>query len=102
MDNGDGLGIEETINEIKDQKSTDFFVFVLAVVSLIGFGFSLFFLVGITGAAVGNARGNFFGLILVVIFLLVWVVAGLVWMKNKRRERIDVKKLIEDLKKEES
>ncbi len=92
--------LEKEIKKVKKDKKKEMFVVFLAIVSIIGFAVSLFFLVSITGAAIGGGRSNLYGLIFIVISLLMWTVAELIWIKNKKKEEIDIKKLLKDLERE--
>ena len=84
----------------KKEKRTKRMVFSLAIISIIGFTISLLFLAGITGGTIGNTRSNLYGLIFIITSLLIWAVAELIWLKNKSKKEIDIKKLLEDLRKE--
>jgi uncharacterized membrane protein YbhN (UPF0104 family) len=92
--------LEKDFKKVKKERKTEIIVVSLAVISIIGFAFSLFFLAGITGAAVGNSRSNLVGLIVIVVSLLLWTIAELMWVRNKKKQEIDVKKLLKDLEKE--
>lgn len=92
--------LAKDIEKVKKEKRTEFIVVSLAIISIVGFAVSLFFLVGITGAAIGGTRSNLVGLIFIVVSLLIWVIAELVWIKNRKKEEIDVKKLLKDLERE--
>ncbi len=100
MKKGSEKELGKEIKRVKKERKTEVFVFVLALVSIAGFALSLFFLVGITGAAIGSSKNNLFGLIVIVVSLLMWTVAELVWLKNRKKEEVDVKKLLRDLERE--
>ena len=66
MKKGSEKELGKEIKRVKKERKTEVFVFVLALVSIAGFALSLFFLVGITGAAIGSSKNNLFGLIVIV------------------------------------
>ena len=72
----------------------------LAVISIAGFALSVLFLIGVTGAAIGPSRGNLWGLIFIIISLLVWAIAEMLWIKGKRKKEVSVKEILEDVEKE--
>ncbi len=92
--------IEEKIKTEKITKRRNKLIMVLAVVSIAGFLVSFLFLIGITGAAVGETKGNLYGLIFIIISLLTWIIAELLWVREKKKKEIDIKKLLQELEKE--
>ncbi|GEM_PF-6695022 len=92
---------DETLKEERSkEKRRRVMILSLAVISIAGFALSLLFLLGITGAAIGPSRGNLWGMVFIIISLLIWAIAEMLWVKGKREKEVDIKKLLEDVEKE--
>ena len=72
---------------------------VSGVFSIAGFILSIYFISGMTGYVVGEEiKSNLFSLVLLAFILLCWVVSVFFYSylrKEKKREEIDIKKLID-------
>src|SRR4030043_2433743 len=84
----------------KKEKRRRIMILSLAVISIAGFALSVLFLVGVTGAAIGPSRGNLWGLIFIILSLLIWAIAEVLWIKGKRKKEVSIKEILEDVEKE--
>jgi len=81
----------------KKDKIREIFIMGLGIISVIGAFVSLFFLTGMTAAAIGPARSNVYGLVIILASLLVWsLVVVLYSRKNMRKKGLDIKKLVRE------
>jgi len=92
--------LEEKEKLERKEKKRRIMILSLAIISIAGFALSLLFLVGITGAVIGPSRGNLWGLIFIVISLLIWAVAEMLWIKGKGRKEVNIKTLLETAERE--
>ncbi len=94
---------EERLEEAKiekKEKSRSILILSLAIISIAGFAVSLLFLIGVTGATIGSSKGNLWGLIFIIISLLIWAIAEMLWIKGRKKKEVNIKELLEDLEKE--
>ena len=92
--------LKEDIKLKKEEKNRKKLIVILAIISVAGFFISFLFLIGITGAVIGQERGNLYGMILIIISLLAWAFAELLWVREKKKKEMSIKKLLEELEKE--
>ena len=93
---------ENQINqEIKSQKrlnSTKIIIQISGIFAIAGFILSIFFISGMTGYVVGEEiKSNYFSLVFLAFVLGCWVVSVLYFSflnRQKRKEKIDIEKLI--------
>jgi len=84
----------------KKEKRRESFIILLGTVSIIGAFASLFFLTGMTSAAIGAARSNLYGVIIILSALLVWSVVVTLYSKiNREKKALDIKKIIREAEK---
>jgi hypothetical protein len=94
-------GILEEDNKLeKEEKRRKTLIISLAIISITGFLVSFLFLIGITGSAIGERKENFYGLTFIIISLLVWAIAELLWAREKKKKEVDIKNLLQELEKE--
>jgi hypothetical protein len=92
--------LEEEIKIIETQKRRDKIIMSLTIISIIGFLISFLFLVGITGAAIGPTRENFYGLTFILISMLTFAIAELLWAREKKKKEVNIRNLLIELERE--
>jgi hypothetical protein len=92
--------LQEDLRLKKEENRRKRLILSLAIISVIGFFISFLFLIGITGAAIGERKENFYGLTFIIISLLAWAIAELLWVRDKKKKEVNIKKLLQELEKE--
>jgi uncharacterized membrane protein len=88
---------EKIKQELKKDIDFEKFLRISGIISFIFFLAALFFMRGITGAAIGTERENVYGILILIILFFTWTALILVASRRKK-SKVNVKNLIEENK----